>query len=95
MSKFEKFVVKSGNNQFGDNNIQNNITNNTINNKVRESTDSSGAIFGFIAGTAGLIWLFFNNIDQVYYYLKVLILFHFIFNRFLHNSIVNNRCNQN
>ncbi|MDC4540368.1 hypothetical protein R4529_05885 [Acinetobacter baumannii] len=79
MSKFEKFVIKSGNNQFGDNNIQNNITNNTINNKVRESTDSSGAVFGFIAGTAGLIWLFFNNIDQVYYYLKVLILFSFLF----------------
>lgn len=78
MSKFEKFVVKSGNNQFGDNNTQNNITNNTINNKVKEDADSSGAIIGIVAGTAGLIWLFFSNIDQVYHYLNILILFSFL-----------------
>ncbi|WP_336004087.1 hypothetical protein ACEN3H_01180 [Acinetobacter lactucae] len=79
MSKFEKFVVKSGNNQFGDNNIQNNITNNTINNKARESTDSSGAIFGFITGIAGVIWFFFNHINQIYHYLNIVILSSLLF----------------
>ncbi|KCY45074.1 hypothetical protein J715_4397 [Acinetobacter baumannii 1571545] len=79
MSKFEKFDVKNGNNQFGDNNTQNNITNNTVNNKVSKDTDSSGVIIGAITGMAGLTWFFFSHINQIYHYLNIVILSSFLF----------------
>lgn len=80
MSKFENFEVNGGNNQFGDNNTQNNITNNTTNNHNNSGNkdDSSGTFIGALAGIAGLVWFFFNHIDQIYHYLNLLIISSFI-----------------
>ena len=76
MSKFENFSVTNGNNQFGDNNTQNNTTNHHHNNNHQNSNGDEilPIAIGALAGVAALIWWFFNHIDQVYYYLNILIL---------------------
>lgn len=79
MSKFENFNVNGGNNQFGDNNTQNNITNNNHHHHHNNGNKGSGDEFipiaiGAVAGLAALIWWFFSHIDQVYFYLNILII---------------------
>lgn len=77
MSKFEKFSVNGGSNQFGDNNTQNNVTNNTHHHHSNNAGKGNGEeilpiAIGAVAGLAALIWWFFSHIDQIYFYLNII-----------------------
>lgn len=76
LSKFRDVEIKGDGNIVGDNNTQNNTTNNHHhhNNVPKKNSDGSEIIpigVGAVIGFGALIWWFFNNIDQVYYYLNI------------------------
>jgi hypothetical protein len=83
LSKFRDIDIEGDGNIVGDNNTQNNTTNKTTNkttnnhhhnNDPKKNSDGSEIVaigIGAVIGFGALIWWFFNNIDQVYYYLNI------------------------
>ncbi|MCY1389459.1 hypothetical protein D3C76_550630 [compost metagenome] len=78
MNKFENFNVNGGNNQLGNNNTQNNVTNNNHHHHNNENKgggeETIPIAIGAVVGLAALIWWFFSHIDQVYFYLNIIII---------------------
>ena len=75
MSKFRNVGILGDGNIVGSNNHQNtNTVNNHYHNRSPRnscSDDALAGIIGFAIILGGLVWWFFNHIDQAYYYLGI------------------------